>query len=57
MPHLALLFAPQDLFLILIVSLLFFGPKRLPEFGEVIGDGIRKLRAATSGEDTTPKLP
>jgi TatA/E family protein of Tat protein translocase len=43
--------------LILIVSLLFFGPKRLPEFGEVIGDGIRKLRAATSGEDTTPKLP
>ena len=38
------LFQPMHLLLILIIALLLFGPKRLPEIGKGIGDGIRALK-------------
>jgi sec-independent protein translocase protein TatA len=45
------LFGPigwQELLLILIVALLVFGPRRLPEIAEALGKSIRKFRSATS---------
>ena len=35
------LFQPTHLILILGVALLVFGPKKLPELGKGIGEGIR----------------
>ncbi|MFZ2780980.1 MAG: twin-arginine translocase TatA/TatE family subunit [Rectinemataceae bacterium] len=34
---------PMELILILVIALVIFGPKKLPEIGKVIGDAIRRL--------------
>ena len=56
MNHLALafFFAPQDLMLILVVALVFFGPKRLPELGESMGKAMRSFKDA-SNPDAEPE--
>lgn len=38
------LFAPTHLLLVAIVALILFGPKRLPELGKGLGEGIRALK-------------
>ncbi|MGQ9707055.1 MAG: twin-arginine translocase TatA/TatE family subunit [bacterium] len=38
-----------EVIIILIVALLLFGAKRLPEIGRSIGRGIRELRKASEG--------
>ena len=38
----------QELVLVLVVVLIIFGPKRLPELGRSLGRGIREFRKATS---------
>lgn len=51
------LFQPTHLLVIMIIALFVFGPKRLPELGKGLGDGIRSFRDAMSGKDggsTTP---
>jgi sec-independent protein translocase protein TatA len=40
------LFQPMHLLVILGIALLVFGPKRLPELGRGLGDGIRGFRSA-----------
>ncbi|HLB92218.1 MAG TPA: twin-arginine translocase TatA/TatE family subunit [Terriglobales bacterium] len=45
------LFQPWHLFLILVIALLLFGPKRLPEIGKGIGDGIRALKNGMKDKD------
>ncbi len=40
------LFQPMHLLVILIIAMLVFGPKRLPELGKGLGDGIRSFRNA-----------
>ncbi len=37
---------PMEIFVILIVALLLFGAKRLPEIGRALGDGIREFKRA-----------
>ncbi len=41
---------PTHLLFVLVVALLVLGPKRLPEVGRALGDGIRDFRSAISGE-------
>ena len=41
------LFTPMHLVVILIVALVVFGPKRLPEIGRSLGLGLRELRKAS----------
>ena len=41
---------------VLAIALLLFGPKRLPELGKGIGDGIRGFKTAMKGpEDASEK--
>jgi sec-independent protein translocase protein TatA len=37
-----------ELALVLILALVFFGPKRLPEIGGAMGKGIREFKKATT---------
>src|SRR5882672_2959648 len=42
---------PMHLIVVLVIVLLVFGPGKLPELGKAVGDGLRELKKATSGED------
>jgi sec-independent protein translocase protein TatA len=45
------LFQPTHLLLIFGIALLVFGPKKLPELGKGIGDGIRGFKSAMKDKD------
>jgi sec-independent protein translocase protein TatA len=38
-----------EIFLLIILLLLFFGPKRLPEVGRAAGNALREFRAGLNG--------
>lgn len=40
------LFQPMHLLVLLGIALLVFGPKKLPELGKGLGDGIRIFKAS-----------
>jgi sec-independent protein translocase protein TatA len=41
----------QGILIILVVLLLIFGPKRLPEMGRSLGRGIREFKDSITGSD------
>jgi sec-independent protein translocase protein TatA len=41
---------PLEIVVVLIIALIVFGPKRLPELGRSLGKGIREFRGSLSGE-------
>jgi sec-independent protein translocase protein TatA len=41
---------PLELAIVLIIALVVFGPKRLPELGRSLGRGIREFRGSLSGD-------
>ena len=53
------LFQPLHLLVILVIAIFVFGPKKLPELGKSLGDGIRGFKEAVNGglstEDTNAK--
>ena len=53
------LLQPMHLLVILGIALLVFGPKKLPELGKGLGDGIREFRSAMKEipESTDAELP
>jgi sec-independent protein translocase protein TatA len=40
-----------EIVVLLIIALIVFGPKRLPELGKSLGKGIREFRGSVSGEN------
>jgi len=48
------LLQPTHLLVIFAIALLFFGPKKLPDLGKGIGEGIRALK---EGMKETPAEP
>ena len=54
------LFQPMHLLVLLIIAMFIFGPKRLPELGKAMGDGIRSfkngIRDSAPGQDEPPRL-
>jgi len=48
-----------ELLILLLVLLLVFGAKRLPEMGRSLGKGMREFKDSVSGKDVddTPELP
>jgi sec-independent protein translocase protein TatA len=43
-----------ELLILLLVLLLVFGPKRLPEMGRQLGKGMREFKDSVSGKDDDP---
>ena len=43
-----------EIVIILVVLLLVFGAKRLPEMGRSIGSGMREFKDAVTGKDEDP---
>ncbi len=40
-----------EMVILLVVLLVFFGPKRLPEMGRSLGKGMREFKDSISGKD------
>jgi sec-independent protein translocase protein TatA len=53
---------PVELIIVLVIALLVFGPKKLPELGRSLGGGMREFKDSITGgdkdddDDETPKL-
>ena len=47
------LFQPMHMLIIFGIALLVFGPKKLPELGKGLGEGIRGFKAAMNGKEET----
>ncbi len=56
---------PTEIIIVLVVALLVFGPKRLPQMGRSLGRGVREFRKAADelkdsfspGDDATRVTP
>jgi sec-independent protein translocase protein TatA len=51
------LFQPMHLLVIFFIALLVFGPKKLPELGKGIGEGIRALKDGMKDHPTDTSKP
>lgn len=40
---------PAELLVVLLVALVVFGPRKLPELGKSLGNGLREFRKSTQG--------
>ena len=49
------LFQPMHLLVIFFIALLVFGPKKLPELGKGLGEGIRALKEGMKDHDAKPE--
>jgi sec-independent protein translocase protein TatA len=43
--------SPIELIIILVVVLIVFGPKRLPDLGRSLGKGMREFKESVTGKD------
>jgi sec-independent protein translocase protein TatA len=51
------LFQPTHLLVIFFIALLVFGPKKLPDLGKGIGEGIRALKDGMKEKPTEAAEP
>jgi sec-independent protein translocase protein TatA len=49
------LFTPTHLIIILVIALLVFGPRKLPELGKGLGEGLKGFKEGIKGTTDTPK--
>ena len=42
---------PMELAVILVIALVIFGPKRLPELGKSLGGGLRSFKESVTADD------
>ena len=48
---------PLHIAVLVVILLLVFGAKRLPEIGRSLGSGMREFKDSISGEPKQPTLP
>lgn len=42
---------PLEIVIVLVIVLLIFGPKRLPDLGRSLGSGMRNFKDSVTGKD------
>ena len=42
---------PMEILVVLIIALIVFGPKRIPELGRSLGKGIREFKGSVTGDN------
>ena len=42
---------PLELAIVLVIALVIFGPKRLPDLGKSLGSGMREFKDSLTGKD------
>ena len=45
---------PTELIVVLVIALLVLGPKRLPQAGRSLGQGMREFKDSLTGSGTRP---
>jgi sec-independent protein translocase protein TatA len=45
----------MEIAIVLIIALVIFGPKRLPELGKSVGSGFKEFKASIAGETPVEK--
>jgi sec-independent protein translocase protein TatA len=53
---------PLEIGIVLMIALIVFGPRKLPELGKSLGGGLREFRASVTGsteeeDDSKPEVP
>ena len=48
--------SPTHIVLLLLIALLLFGAKRLPEIGRSLGSGMREFKDSVAGSDKLAEL-
>jgi sec-independent protein translocase protein TatA len=48
--------SPTEIIILLVVLLLVFGSRRLPEIGRSVGKGMREFKQSVTGKDERPEL-
>jgi sec-independent protein translocase protein TatA len=46
---------PTEIIIVLVIVLLIFGPKRLPDLGRSLGSGMREFKDSVTGKDKDEK--
>jgi sec-independent protein translocase protein TatA len=49
------LLTPTHLVVVLVIALLIFGPRKLPELGKGLGEGVRGFKEGIKGTPEAPK--
>jgi len=49
--------SPTHIVLLLLIALLLFGAKRLPEIGRSLGSGMREFKDSVTGDSPGPAPP
>jgi sec-independent protein translocase protein TatA len=49
--------SPTHIVLLLLIALLLFGAKRLPEIGRSLGSGMREFKDSVTGSPAPEQLP
>lgn len=48
---------PLELIIVLVIALVIFGPKRLPDLGRSLGSGMREFKDSISGSSKDDDEP
>jgi sec-independent protein translocase protein TatA len=48
---------PTELLLIVLIIVIIFGARRLPELGKSLGEGIKNFKRSIGGKEEEPKPP
>ena len=48
---------PLELIVVLVIALVVFGPKKLPDLGRSLGTGMREFKDSITGKDKDDEKP
>ncbi len=48
---------PFEIIVVLVIVLIIFGPKRLPDLGRSLGSGMREFKDSVTGNKKDDELP